>query len=300
VLQKDTHLFNLQSFQINSEFLTLNPDAYTLWNYRKEMVLHWIHEIEEIGKADSSTSAEGTAAPAAPTVPLPTLIRGELTLTAAAIKRNPKSYNAWFHRQWFLQQPIIRANAPLADELGLCNKLLDLDERNFHCWNYRRWVAGMAGATLASEIEYTLHRIKKNFSNYSAWHYRSILLTRQFSATPDAASTADATAAMPLDTGSYLTPQVVVLPLSILKDESSLLIQALFTEPDDQSAWFYNRWVVDRLKDVIQGGGVDVDGAIETLLSTAESIQELSNAEPRCKCKWNARKHVSNGFDSSI
>ncbi|KAI9920308.1 hypothetical protein PsorP6_016064 [Peronosclerospora sorghi] len=58
-------------------------------------------------------------------------------------QRNPKSYWAWFQRKWIIDRGI--------------------DERNFHCWNYRRHVCNPAG-------------IEQNFSNYSALHHRSITL----------------------------------------------------------------------------------------------------------------------------
>lgn len=76
-------------------------------------------------------------------------------------------------------------------ELKLCDKMLGMDERNFHCWNYRLYVAML----YLKEIEYRAKEakeakrgflqkecsiaetlIKKNFSNFSAWHYRSKLM----------------------------------------------------------------------------------------------------------------------------
>lgn len=51
-----------------------------------------------------------------------------------------------------------------------------------HCWNYRRAVAGLAGASPESEFALTTAKINENFSNYSAWHYRTVLIPRMYSA----------------------------------------------------------------------------------------------------------------------
>ncbi len=159
----------------------------------------------------------------------------------------------------------------LERELNLCAKLLEHDERNFHCWRYRRFVARRAGVSPAAELRFTQACVDKNFSNYSAWHQRAWLLPQLL---------ADATAAL----GDFLPPEL------------EMLHQAVFTEPDDQSAWFYHRWLITVVCDglVAPAGGADGSGgelhrlpvadAARVLASEEGSMRELIELEP--KSKW--------------
>ena len=64
----------------------------------------------------------------------------------------------------------------------------------------------------ADELEFTYQKICSNFSNYSAWHYRSKLI--EF---------------------LYKENQI---DLDIFKKELNLIEQALFTDPNDQSKFY--------------------------------------------------------------
>ena len=196
------HTTSPQSLELAGQLLAANPDVYTLWNYVREQVL-------------CLGGLPGPAAAAAPVAVLgdaefSALVAAQLALTVAAISRNPKSYPAWNHRRWLVENfhsgrggsagggaPLI----PLQGELALCAELLAKDERNFHCWNYRRWVvalecsAGSAAsteATLARELAFTDAKITQNFSNYSAWHARTCILQRMWEGRQDAAAVAAA------------------------------------------------------------------------------------------------------------
>jgi geranylgeranyl transferase type-2 subunit alpha len=71
----------------------------------------------------------------------------ELSFLVKAIMKSPKSYTLWFHRQWVIDRGLVLErellpsaewrSAILETELKLCDKMLGMDERNFHCWNYR-------------------------------------------------------------------------------------------------------------------------------------------------------------------
>uniref|UniRef100_A0A673MTJ0 Geranylgeranyl transferase type-2 subunit alpha n=1 Tax=Sinocyclocheilus rhinocerous TaxID=307959 RepID=A0A673MTJ0_9TELE len=185
-----------EALQLTQQLLSSNPDFATLWNYRREVLLHLetLREKDEVQK----------------------LYESELHFIEACLKVNPKSYGCWHHRSWVntrLPQPV------WTRELGLCDRCLSLDERNFHCWDYRRVVVKESGVSVEQELQFTDRLIGSNFSNYSSWHYRSTLLPQ-------------------------LHPQPALDP-QLLK-EYELAHNAFFTDPNDQSAWFYYRWLLGR------------------------------------------------------
>ena len=259
---------------LTEKLLTVNPDPLYLWNQRR------------VGGRSLDWETESQ-------------------LTANALRNNPKAYGAWFHRKWCLVHLVVAPertatttaatqdspsvegpSVVLAQELALTVHFLERDERNFHCWNYRRFVVSMLlalqqsssvtsisveepgawrvlledggdsdvgkpillmGAQIASsasnlkstsdmehrddgpttnwikhEWDFTQKKIEQNFSNFSAFHYRSKLfkILRQSK----------------VQEGETRT--------DMLKKELELIENAIFTEPDDQTAWWYQSFLL--------------------------------------------------------
>ena len=188
---KQANKHDSETYAVVEKLLLASPDVPTLWNYRREMLL------AREATTDGSLDADET--------------RAELALTQKCLMKQPKSYAAWHHRLW-----IVRRRPALAkDELALCAEFLKLDERNFHCWNYRRMVAELAGETIEDTRAFARDRLQVNFSNYSAHHALAKTLP----------SSMDAEAA---------------------REELATARQALFCEPDDQSTWWFSFDVLRR------------------------------------------------------
>ena len=134
----------------------------------------------------------------------------------------------------------------LEKEIGLCAKMLAMDERNFHCWNYRNQMVNIyckeietrtaghpntqkfVNKLLQQECDIAKAIIEKNFSNYSAWHYRGKI--------------------MPLIKTDE--PQPYALPLAVIKEDLQKLKHAYFTDPKDQSPWNYHAWLMSLLSPI--------------------------------------------------
>jgi len=116
------------------------------------------------------------------------------------------SFENQHHRKWVIS----KINVDISKELSLCDEFLTADQRNFHCWNYRRFVVSEGNISENDELEFSFHKIQENFSNYSAFHHRSVFLKK------------------------CTFPN----PKEFIHNEFSIIENAIFTEPDDQSAWW--------------------------------------------------------------
>lgn len=96
------------ALSLSQALLTKQPDVYTVWNFRRELLLALFASERDL-------------------LQVQTVCTEELTFLNSCLERNPKSYGTWFHRQWVM----LRApKAPWSQELVLCGKFLQLDSRN--------------------------------------------------------------------------------------------------------------------------------------------------------------------------
>eukprot|EP00322_Chrysochromulina_rotalis_P018597 CAMPEP_0115852512 /NCGR_PEP_ID=MMETSP0287-20121206/13036_1 /TAXON_ID=412157 /ORGANISM="Chrysochromulina rotalis, Strain UIO044" /LENGTH=389 /DNA_ID=CAMNT_0003306579 /DNA_START=36 /DNA_END=1205 /DNA_ORIENTATION=+ len=226
--------YDVASLEAVAKVVTENPDFATLWNFRREILEH----------THSGTRAEARKAACA----------AEFALTQECLGINPKSYPVWYHREWVLQWGSCDWQWPV--ELKLTAKLLALDDRNFHCWTYRRSVVRIAGVAAEAELVFTTGKIEANFSNYSAWHYRSKLLPAIHAGSRDFAA--------------------------VLRGELELLRNAFFTAPEDSSAWFYHRWLLAQLSPGAAAAAAHPE--FEALVrDEIRMVDELVELEPECK-----------------
>ncbi|KAJ7168174.1 hypothetical protein C8R43DRAFT_983299 [Mycena crocata] len=230
-----------EAFDVTTRMLQVNPEFYTVWNYRRNIMLNGIFP--------GSSPAE-----------INSLLTEDLSMTTVALKLHPKVYWIWNHRRWCL------ANVPdgpgtdtegdmngwrkkyWEQEMFVVDKMLDSDSRNFHAWTYRRYV--LANMPLArpelAELAYTTRKIEANFSNFSAWHQRSKLLPSLWGSGK-------------LD---YTKSK---------EEEFELVRNAMYTDPNDQSVWIYHRWLM--------GAGEDKEVLDREIAVIQELLDEQSDSK---------------------
>ncbi|KZT11433.1 rab-protein geranylgeranyltransferase, partial [Laetiporus sulphureus 93-53] len=226
------------AFDLTTRVLHMNSEFYTVWNYRRNILLN--------GLFPKSSPSE-----------INEILSNDLSLTTQHLKLHPKVYWIWNHRRWCLEHVPDGPSGEDVDgwrkanwnkELYVVEKMLDADARNFHAWNYRRYVLASMPVKRPEQLElaYTTRKIEANFSNFSAWHQRSKVLSALWGAGK--------------------------LDLKKSREEEFELVKnAMYTDPGDQSVWIYHRWLI--------GSGDDH----ELLRREIAGIQELLDEQPDSK-----------------
>ncbi|SMR50624.1 unnamed protein product [Zymoseptoria tritici ST99CH_1E4] len=226
------------TLQLTSKLLSANPEYYTIWNYRR-LILEDVFAKELETKADSVEEGDAAAAQEAGLTTaqreIALLVKEDLQFLVPLLKQYPKCYWIWNHRSWLLATATKHVpphgTLPLWQaELGLVSKMLSLDSRNFHGWGYRRDVVknleDLSGKSMVEpEYEYTTKMIQSNLSNFSAWHNRGQLIPRLLNERQaDSAQRKE-----------------------LFDAEFELVTRALYTDPYDQSLWFYHQYLMSAL-----------------------------------------------------
>lgn len=241
---KDEQVYNDETFQLTTMMLDQNPEFYTVWNYRKDILVnHILKDLDENQRHKR--------------------LLQELQFVLMKQQRFPKCYWIWNHRKWCLKEDKL---ADWSMEMKLIGRFFQADSRNFHAWAYRRWVvqcisedrdsAGQAKLDW-EEWSFTTTMINHDISNYSAWHNRSALVIRLFENPPVAN---DSYAA------AFHESKRAFLELEI-----SMFQTAIYTDPDDSSVWIYMRWLFgDYFLDVLQ---------VADIQKVYDMIEELAQLE---------------------
>ena len=74
---------------------------------------------------------------------------------------------AWYHRVWIIR----RFHVDLEQELQLCKTFLLQDQRNFHCWNYRRYVLQQMESESTGSNHNLISILKRNLAAYLFFMY---------------------------------------------------------------------------------------------------------------------------------
>lgn len=245
-----------------SRILKENPEYATRWNDRRRVIDDLLST-----KGPNSDDAHER-------------IRGELAFLVPLLMQFPKCYSIWEYRIWILhvanrRLTSVQAHQLWQEELALDSKMLGRDPRNFHGWDYRRLVVAQlehfaaretqTEALCESEFAYTMALIRKNFSNFSAWHNRSRLIP----------------AVLDYRDADHSTRR------KMFDEELAFVKDAVMLDPYDQSLWYYHEYLMSVLlsppKTWVNFSNADRETVLRGEISV---IRELLDDDSCTDCKW--------------
>ncbi|KAK7203732.1 hypothetical protein BZA70DRAFT_281938 [Myxozyma melibiosi] len=129
----------------------------------------------------------------------------ELIWVEGVGRRFTKNYQIWNHRE-----VIIEKLGDPSRELPFIESMLELDSKNYHVWSYRQWLVRRFDLW-ATEVPFTDMMLELDVRNNSAWNHRFFAIFGRAEA---------------------------VLS-SVVDDEIEFTKSAIFTAPQNPSAWNY-------------------------------------------------------------
>lgn len=136
--------------------------------------------------------------------------------------------------------------------------------------------------TAEDELKFSTLRISNNFSNYSSWHYRSELLPRIY----PSSNKETQIDIEKLSDGKQIFMDSFIYTYYLIHFycvECNLVQNAIFTDPNDQSPWFYQRWLLfsGNENESLEGK----TNLLSIVKNELELCQQLHELEPKNKCK---------------
>ncbi|KAM9912988.1 hypothetical protein OXX69_002040 [Metschnikowia pulcherrima] len=259
--KKAEKVFTKEALQDTTVLLDLNPEFNAVWNYRRNIFNHLFAE-NVLDRCEA--------------------LNTDLLVAMEMMKRFPKCYWIWNHRRWCLETLDETKNADWNRELAIVSKVLMMDSRNFHGWQYRRYVVSHLEQEARSkephsgteleislrEFQYTTETINKSTANFSAWHNRTKLIAKILKLLSQenlVMATADEKV-----TGVFQSAS------KLLKHELNLVKTGMFMDAEDTSVWLYMQWL---LTDKIFVGALPKDLYRELLQQQLKDVNELNDLE---------------------
>ncbi|KAM7538754.1 hypothetical protein Aperf_G00000052087 [Anoplocephala perfoliata] len=144
---------------LTAEALQLNAANYTVWAYRRNVLM---------------------------TLNAP--LAKEHTFARELLLDHPKNYQLWYHLQWLMEQaakadegndpktvysrPDSKLLQTVKNELELIREIFADDSKNYHAWQYRRWLVDFFGIPVKDELKFTELMLLEDSLNNSAWNHR--------------------------------------------------------------------------------------------------------------------------------
>ncbi|KAH7649570.1 farnesyltransferase [Cryptosporidium bovis] len=150
----DKKEYTLETFDISTKVIEINPQHYTSWYFRRRV-------IEKLLLNDFKEERIK-------------FLRGEMNFARKMCLRAPKCYQSWWHirkiREWIGFEE---------EEFKFLNKFLEFDSKNMYVWGHRSWLIRKYNINnrdiLRKELKFTTLFIARDCRNNSAWCYRNSL-----------------------------------------------------------------------------------------------------------------------------